>query len=139
MLAYLALFAWSFLAATLVPIGSEAAVAVMVQQQYAPVAIVAVATVGNYLGACTTYWLARGARRSLSPGPADQPPSRATRLLAQYGQPALLLTWVPLIGDALVAVAGFNRVPFLSFSAWTFGGKLVRYVVVVWGAHALFS
>jgi membrane protein YqaA with SNARE-associated domain len=139
MLAYLTLFAWSALAATLIPIGSEAAVVVMGQQRYAPAAIVVVATAGNYLGACTTYWLARKARAALTAHDSDsERESRAARLMARYGQASLLFTWVPLVGDALVAVAGFTGVRFLPFSLWTATGKLLRYVAVVWGAQAFF-
>lgn len=134
-LAYLTLFTWSFLAATLVPLGSEPAVVVMVRDKYSLQAVVAVATVGNYLGACTTYWIALRARRAFSPvtSPRER---RASMLIARYGQPALLLSWVPLIGDALVAAAGFAPMPFVPFSLWTFAGKLLRYIAVVWGAAA---
>ena len=138
MLAYLTLFAWSALAATLVPIGSEAAVVVMVRQQYSPAGIVLVATAGNYLGACTTYWLARRAGAAFAGNESGPRRERhATRLMARYGQPALLFTWVPLVGDALVVVAGVTGVPFVPFSAWTALGKFLRYVAVVWAAQAL--
>ncbi|MDQ3170834.1 MAG: hypothetical protein M3Q55_11905, partial [Acidobacteriota bacterium] len=68
-MAYLTLFAWSFLAATIIPLGSEPALVVLVRRAYPFWPLVAVATCGNYLGACTTYWLAKrgaamiGARR----------------------------------------------------------------------------
>ena len=137
MLAYLALFAWSALAATLVPIGSEAAVVLMVRAHYSPAAIVVVATLGNYAGACTTYWLARGARAALVDGDEPRQQARAARVLARFGPPALLFTWVPLVGDALVVVAGFTGVAFVPFSVWTALGKFLRYVAVVWGALAL--
>lgn len=135
MLAYLTLFTWSFLAATLVPVGSEPAVVVMVRNDYSLAAIVAVATAGNYLGACTTYWLARGARAAAAE--PSRAVMRASAIAARYGQPALLLSWVPFIGDALVLIAGLTRMPFLPFSAWTFSGKLLRYIAVVWAAQAL--
>ena len=131
MLAYLTLFLWSALAATLVPIGSEAAVVVMVRQQYSPAGIVLVATLGNYLGACTTYWLARYATDRARPAPSRRL-ANASRLISRYGPPALLLSWVPLIGDALVALAGVAHMPFLPFSVWTLLGKAARYVAVAW-------
>lgn len=63
--------------------------------------------------------------------------TRAARLLRRYGQPALLLSWVPLIGDALVALAGGMRLPFLRFSFWTLLGKASRYLAVAWAASIL--
>ena len=49
----------------------------------------------------------------------------------------MLLSWVPLVGDALVAVAGAVRMPFLPFLIWLSIGKAARYLVVAWTAAAL--
>ena len=132
--AYLTLFGWSFLAATVLPLGSEAAVVLLVRQGYSIAWVVTVATAGNYLGACTTYWIGRAAARALRSRATTDKDPRATRLLAKYGAPALLLSWVPLIGDAIVAAAGVAQIAFLPFSMWTITGKFLRYVVVAWGA-----
>lgn len=137
-MAYLSLFAWSFLAATLVPVGSELALIVLVRKGYPLPSLVLVATIGNYLGACTTYWLARAAAGVLKTegrGPSRRR-ERAMSWLNTYGSPALLLSWVPIIGDAIVAVAGAARVRFVPFSMWTIAGKLARYMAVAWGASA---
>lgn len=136
---YAGLFAWSFLAATLLPLGSEAALVALVRTEERVFAPVLVATAGNYLGACTTYWLGRRAAQALGKNQrkAETSDTRAARLLRRYGQPALLLSWVPLIGDALVALAGGMRLPFLQFSLWTILGKAARYLVVAWAANVL--
>lgn len=88
-----------------------------------------VATIGNLMGACTTYCLGRGAGTVASPTSARV--RRAGTLLARYGPPAMLLSWVPLIGDVLVALAGAARMPFWRFAVWTAVGKCARYVAVV--------
>ena len=134
MTAYLTLLAWSFAAATILPLGSEPAVVYLVSQGRSVPMVIAVATVGNYLGACTTYWIGLGVREKVVKAPAD---SRATRAIARYGAPALLLSWVPFLGDAIVAAAGFARMPFVPFSIWTGLGKLARYAVVAYGASYL--
>lgn len=131
---YLTLFAWSFLAATVLPLGSEPAVVVLVRQNYSLAGVVTTATLGNYLGACTTYAIGRGAAAALRNQSRKSSESRATRLIALYGAPALALSWVPIIGDAIVAAAGVARVPVLRFSLWTIAGKLFRYIVVAWAA-----
>ena len=142
MLAYATLFAWSFLAATIVPIGSEPAVVAMTGNGYSRTAIVVVATLGNYLGAVTTYALARAARRAFSQADSTSVlarEQRASAFIARYGQPALLFSWVPLLGDALVAAAGAAMMPFVPFSMWTIVGKALRYSAVVWGTGAVLS
>ena len=132
MLPYLTLFAWSFLAATVLPLGSEPAVVVLVRQNYSIPGIVITATIGNYLGACTTYAIGRGAAAALRNRSGNSHDSRATRLITTHGAPALVLSWVPIIGDAIVAAAGVAKLPVLRFSLWTIGGKLFRYIVVAW-------
>ena len=135
---YAALFGWSFLAATVLPLGSEPALFATVLRGYPLLTATAVATLGNVLGACTTYWLALRAARALErrgTPPFDH--SRAGRLVRRFGQPAILLSWVPLIGDALVAAAGVVRMPFFPFLIWLTIGKAARYVVVAWGAQTL--
>ena len=133
MTAYLALFGWSFLAATILPLASEPMLIALVRGRGEFAVPVLVATAGNYLGACTTYVLARAAARRLAPvAKATATHARAVRLVERCGQPALLLSWVPIVGDAIVAVAGGVGVPFAAFSAWTLAGKLARYAAVAW-------
>lgn len=138
MIAYLALFAWSFLAATILPLASEPMLIALVRSRDVLAGPVLVATAGNYLGACTTYLLARAAARRLAPvSKAVATHERAARLVERFGQPALLLSWMPIVGDAIVAVAGAVGVRFAPFSCWVIAGKLARYAAVAWLASAL--
>jgi membrane protein YqaA with SNARE-associated domain len=130
MTAYLALFVWSFLAATLLPLASEPLLIALVRLRGDVVAPVVVATIGNYLGACTTYWIARVAVQHVAGTTPRRSEGRATALLTRFGAPALLLSWVPIIGDAIVALAGGAGIRFGVFSLWALTGKLARYVAV---------
>ena len=135
--AYAGLFLWSFLAATVLPLSSEAALALMVRSERRVALPVLIATAGNYLGACTTYWLGRRAARALAGGEKTGGESKAAGLLRRYGQPSLLLSWVPFLGDALVALAGGMRLPFGAFSFWVALGKALRYLAVALAANSL--
>ena len=132
------LFLWSFLAATILPLGSEVPLVAYVRG-YNQIALpVVISTIGNYLGSCTTYWLARRAAGAFNKTQElRRSQTRAARLLRRFGQPALLLSWVPFIGDALVALAGAVRLPFGVFSLWVTVGKGLRYAVVAWAAGAM--
>ena len=124
----LVLFAWSFAAATILPLSSEVPLAVAVGRSGDWIVPVVVATCGNVLGACTTYGLARAA---ITVAPEASPRTqRAAAWLSRHGPPVLLLSWVPLIGDVFVALAGAARRPFGRFAAWTTVGKAARYVAV---------
>ena len=119
-----ALFAASFIAATLFPLPSEAALFAYLQLYPEEAALaVAVATVGNTAGAMTSYLIGRAL-------PQRQLNVRAVELLRRYGSPAVALAWLPLVGDALSIAAGWLRMwwpPVLGFMA---AGRLARYVVV---------
>jgi membrane protein YqaA with SNARE-associated domain len=130
MTGYLALFVWSFLAATLLPLASEPLLIALVRLRGDLVAPVLTATIGNYLGACTTYWIARVAVQRLAGTEPRRGDRRATALLTRFGAPALLFSWVPIIGDAIVALSGGAGIRFGVFSLWVLAGKLARYAAV---------
>jgi len=124
----IALFLWSFAAATILPLSSEVPLALLVSMSGRWVVPVTVATTGNVLGALTTYWLARAAVTAMPPESVRL--RRASALLAAYGPPAMLLSWVPLLGDVLVLLAGAARMPLGRFLVWVTVGKAARYVAV---------
>ena len=124
------MFVAAFAAATILPFASEVPLALVVRREGDVFWPVTVATLGNYLGACTTYGLARAAADRF--GAEKTQASRPLRWFQRFGPPALLMSWVPAVGDGLVALAGAARVPFRVFSLWTAVGKAGRYVVVAW-------
>ncbi len=129
----LGLFLASFLAATLLPGGSEAVLVALLQQhpgQFWPA--LALATLGNTLGALTSYALGRWLPQRQSPA--------ALRQLARvrrWGAPVLLLAWAPLIGDALCVAAGWLRLNALRCTVFIAAGKFARYWLLAEGAALL--
>ena len=57
--------------------------------------------------------------------------------LRRWGTPALVLAFVPLVGDALVLAAGWLKMPFWRSMAWIAVGKGARYLLVVLGMLGL--
>jgi membrane protein YqaA with SNARE-associated domain len=117
------LFASSFLAATLLPGGSEAVLfgALTLHPDLAWTAV-AVATLGNTLGGLSSYLIGR-----LLP---QRKPMKGLCMVQRYGAPVLLLSWVPLIGDALCVAAGWLRMHVVLVTIYMAIGKLARYVVI---------
>lgn len=129
----LGLFGWSFLAATILPVGSEPLLVGLLLGDGNPWLLVAIATAGNFLGATTLYWMGRKAGRLVEERwGRGRFGERAAGLLRRWGGPALVFAWAPLIGDVLVALAGASRISFASFTPWVLGGKAARYAVVAW-------
>lgn len=128
------LFATAFLAATLVPVSSEAVLAYLSAAEGADaVGLVLVATAGNTLGAIVNWALGRWfvhwqGRRWFPVKPAAL--AKATGWMERRGLWLLLLAWVPVVGDPLTFAAGVLRVRFLPFAALVALGKGARYVGV---------
>jgi membrane protein YqaA with SNARE-associated domain len=132
---YFFLFFLSFLASTLLPIGSELMLVGMVSAGYEPSFVIATATAGNALGACLTYWigligstfLVRRVMRF-----SEVSSKRGEAIFRRYGIWSLLFSWVPVVGDPICLVAGTFRVPFMRFAALVALGKGLRYAAVAW-------
>jgi len=120
---FAALFAASFLAATVLPGGSELVlVAVIHRHPDAFWTAVAIATAGNTLGALTSYGIGR-----MIPNRVHH---KSVIYLHQYGYWALLLSWVPLAGDALAVAAGWLRLNLWLSMVALGAGKFLRYLAV---------
>lgn len=125
-----ALFASAFLSATVLPGGSELVLYAVLRAHPESAALaIGLATLGNTLGSLTTYALGRLFPQKLQPG-------RALAGVKRYGAAVLLLAWVPVVGDALCAAAGWLRLPWLASTACIALGKLARYLAV---AHVAVS
>jgi membrane protein YqaA with SNARE-associated domain len=118
-----ALFASSFLAATLLPGGSEFVFAGILNAKphlYWPA--LAVATVGNTLGGMSSYLIGR-----VIPQRTEL---KGIKWVQSYGSPVLLAAWVPILGDPLCVAAGWLRInPWLSTLFMTIG-KFARYLTI---------
>ena len=117
------LFASSFLAATLLPGGSEAVLfgVLKLHPEHLWPAL-GVATLGNTLGGLSSYLIGR-----VIPQRAKL---KGLAVIQKYGAPALLLSWAPVIGDPLCIAAGWLRLnPWLSVLFIALG-KFARYWVI---------
>ena len=124
------LFAYSFIAATLLPGGSEIALFALVRSapEQLPLAL-ALATLGNTLGGMTSYLCGRYL-------PHWQRVEQLTQsgTLQRWGSPALLLAWAPVVGDLLCVGAGWLRLNWLACALFMAVGKFARYWLVAEGA-----
>lgn len=131
---YGGLFLSAFLAATLVPLSSEAVLAVLSGAQGLDlVTLVLVATAGNTLGAAVNWALGRYClhwrdRRWFPIGRARL--DAATGWFRRYGAWSLLLAWLPVVGDPLTFAAGLLGVRFPLFLGLVAVGKGARYAAV---------
>ena len=120
------LFAASFIAATVFPLPSEAALFAYLKANPDSVGLaVAVATVGNTLGGMTSYLIGR-----LFPQKAVD--EKALARIKRYGAPVTFFAWLPVVGDALCLAAGWLRIHWAAALAFMAAGRLARYIVVAY-------
>lgn len=130
------LFGSAFLSATILPGSSEVVLGALITaypDQAWPGFAAALA--GNLMGCLLTFGMGHAGRQGYErfqkvrvdmDGPQ-------VRRLRRWGAPALVLSFVPLIGDALVLAAGWLRMPFWPSLFWIAIGKGTRYLLVVLG------
>jgi membrane protein YqaA with SNARE-associated domain len=129
----------AFIASTLVPMVSEPAVFGLVKLNpgmFWP-AILA-ASAGATLGGALTWWMGFGAERAYEHVTHKHPDGRALRWLRRFGAKACLLSWLPVVGDPICAVAGWLKLPFWPCVAYMAIGKFGRYFVLTAAAFWLF-
>ena len=121
----------SFLAATLLPGGSEAVLFGLLTlhpDQLWPALLLG--TLGNTLAGMTSYACGRYLPRWQKLDALTQ-----TERVRRWGSPILLLAWTPVIGDALCVAAGWLRLGVGPCALFMAIGKFVRYWLV---AQAVF-
>lgn len=139
--ALLGMFLTAFGAATLLPLQSEIVFVGLQLAQSAPLTLLlAVASIGNTLGAVVNYGMGLGIgqlRHKRWFPVSEAQLSRAQRLYARWGIWTLLLSWAPL-GDGFTVIAGVMRTPLWLFLLLVSIAKTGRYIVLAWlTAHGI--
>lgn len=127
-------FVVSFISATLLPLGSEPVVFGLVKlnpELFWPAILVA--TAGNTLGGALDWWLGYGAHKVIDKYHKDSHHGRAVRWLEKLGPKACLLSWLPIVGDPLCAVAGWLKFSFWPCVFYMAIGKFLRYLMMTGG------
>jgi membrane protein YqaA with SNARE-associated domain len=133
---YASLFLVSLGAATILPLQSEAVLTgLLLTRAYPDWLLLVVATTGNTLGSLINWYLGGSIesfrhKRWFPVNPELL--ERAQALYIRRGQWTLLLSWVPIIGDALTVMAGVMHLPWLRFLALVAPAKALRYIVLIW-------
>lgn len=131
---YIGLFIGTFLAATIIPFSSEFLIIGVLVAGANPVASFFVATIGNWLGGLTSYWLGyvgkwewiekwlRVSREKLE---------RQKHKIERYGAMIAFMSWAPFVGDVFAIGLGFYRIKFVKAALFMLFGKAVRFALWV--------
>ena len=127
------LFLSAFLSSTVLPGSSEVVLAVIANQKtYNPLMLLSVATAGNTLGGMSTWGLGWVISWKYPFSRLSKPnQERAIKRIQRWGSPALLFSWVPVVGDPLCLAAGWLRVNGWVALVFIGMGKALRYAVIL--------
>lgn len=133
---YVGLFAAAFLAATILPLGSELVFATLILAKFNPWHCIFIASVGNWLGGMTNYFLGRLGKiewiekyLKISPGTIYKIKSRI------FGKGAIMafFCFLPGVGDVIALALGFMRANIYVVNIAMFTGKFIRYAALYYG------
>ena len=133
-------FVVSFISATLLPLGSEPVVFGLIKLNptlFWPTILVA--TAGNTLGGALTWAMGLGSNKIADRYQHSKTHLKALDWLHQLGPKACLLSWLPVVGDPLCAVAGWLKLPFWPCVIYMAIGKFARYVMMTAALVGLFG
>lgn len=131
-LGYIGLFSASFLAATVVPFSSEVVFSAMVFGGFDAWNCVFIATVGNWLGGMTCYYLGLMGKMEWIEkyiGVKKQKIDKFTDKIHKHGDWIAFFSFLPGIGDIIAVASGFFRCNVWIVAGSMLVGKFVRYIV----------
>ena len=131
-LGLLGLFIGTFLAATVMPLSSDALYVAVLLATGRPLACLLIGTAGNWLGGITTYLLGRLAKWEWLEKTFKvkrETLEKQKRYIDRWGVWVALISWVPVVGDVACLALGFYKTP----PVWTIFlllvGKFARFAV----------
>ena len=134
---YTGMFIASLLAGSVLPFSSEAVMVGLMAAGLDPWLLALYGTIGNVIGSMVNYWVGHMGKtewfeRYLNVKQRDM--ERAERFMAGRGALMGFFAFVPVIGSAITVLLGLMRANLLiTFLAVT-AGKIVRYVILIYGA-----
>ena len=131
---YALLILLAVLAPTPVPIPLDGIILGLIRLGYNPALVIILALVGDIIGTFFIFIVGKKGRALYDQ--YRQWKKRRDYVMAQdlfhrWGKYSLLLSGVPFLGDALIFIAGFYRLPLATFLFWFTFGKLLWYGLII--------
>ena len=131
---YWGMFISAFLAGTVLPFSSEAVLLACIGLGLDPVLSTLSTTAGNALGGLTCYWIGHLGKMEWIEkylGVKKKQMDKAERFIKGKGSWIAFLSFLPVIGDAILVVLGLMRANAFIVAISMTLGKLARYAILV--------
>jgi len=122
----------SFLASTVMPLGSEPYLLAFLElhpQQY--LEAVVIASIANTLGGVSTWYLGYLSNRFVNSASKFEKHHKLLIYMKKYGASMLIFSWLPVVGDVISGLAGWMKLPLGPCFLYMLIGKSLRYIIIV--------
>lgn len=132
---YWGLFFAAFLSGTVVPFSSEVVLAAGLYAGMDPWTSLIVATIGNWIGGFTTFWIGHlGNLKWIEKyfRVKHEKLLEWEETVEKYGAYFAILGWLPVLGNVILLALGFFHANARNTAWWMFVGKTARYAGIIW-------
>ncbi len=133
---YIGLFLASFLAATILPLGSEVVFVALLAAGLNGWGCVVVASVGNWLGGMTNYYLGHLGKIEWIEKYLKVNKDKIDKMqhwLEGKGAMMAFFSFLPVVGDLIALALGYMRANVYIVNIAMFSGKFIRYILIMYG------
>jgi membrane protein YqaA with SNARE-associated domain len=134
-LGYFGMFLAAFLAATILPLGSEPVLVALMFAGLNSLGLLIAATLGNTLGGLSTFGIGYLGQWKWIEGVlkiSHKSLQKAQKTVEKYGVWCAFLCWLPLIGDPIALALGFFRINFWKVALLMLLSKAARYYFLIY-------
>lgn len=138
---YLGLFLASFLAATILPFGSEIVFVGLIALGFDGWTCVILASVGNLLGGMTNYLLGSLGKIEWIEKYLKVDKEKLIKVqdrIKNKGAPIAFFSFLPVVGDLIALALGFMRANVYIVTITMLAGKVLRYILIFLGFDLFF-
>lgn len=135
---YIGLFFAAFLAATILPFGSEFVFVALIAAGLDGWTCVVVASIGNWLGGMTNYYLGRLGKTEWIEKYLNVKKEKIDKIqhwLQGKGAAMAFFSFLPFVGDVIAIALGYMRANIYIVNISMFAGKLIRFVLIMYGVN----
>jgi len=132
---YIGMFLAGLLAGTIVPFSSEVVLISLILLGFPPWSLLIVASIGNWIGGMTTYWVGYLGKIEWLDRYFHVSPEKIHGFkdrLSKWGPYWASLSWVPIAGNVITSALGFFKVPIIPVAIYMMIGKALRYAIVIY-------
>lgn len=135
---YIGLFIASFLAATILPFGSELVFVTLITMGLDPWICTIVASIGNWLGGMTNYYLGKLGKTEWIERYLKVKKEKIYKVqhwLDGKGASMAFFSFLPVVGDVIAIALGYMRANVYIVNISMFAGKFARYILIMYGLN----